>query len=86
MKRLRANPLSESLPWDRLETMAEVRRKVITHIDAKETMKQKMTEERHSPTKSCPGIPRGDTIHPRFQKDEHRYVPYAASGFGQKKT
>jgi len=46
MKGLQTNPFSESLLRDRPETMAEVRRKAITHIDAEETMKWKRVEER----------------------------------------
>jgi len=29
-------------------------------------------------------MPKGDTIHPRFRKDERCYVPYAMSGLAQK--
>jgi len=41
VKGLRANPFSESLLWDKPETMVEVRRRATTHMDAEETMKQK---------------------------------------------
>jgi len=41
VKGLHVNPFSESLLRDKEETMAEVRRRAITHIEAEEVMKEK---------------------------------------------
>jgi len=81
MKGLRVNPFNDSLLQDRLETMVEVCRRATTHIDAEETMKQKRAEEWQPLAKFQPhsDMSREDMIHLRFQKDEHRYIPYAAS-------
>jgi len=52
--------------------MGKAHSKATTHMNAEETMKQNRAEERRPLAKPqpCQDMLRGDTIHPRFQKDE----------------
>jgi len=58
VKGLRENPFSKSLLRDKVETMAEVRRRATRHIEAKEVMKKKWVEERRPLNQTSPSLKR----------------------------